>query len=112
MSEQIIIRGKADVKPLQEAPVKPTIIIGIGGSGGDILLRVRKRFYERYGPLSEFPIVSYLWLDTDATEKDVGAGIFTEQISFAPSEKLMTIMADTTRVTNDLNQYPHIKRWF
>lgn len=112
MIDQIIIRGKAEVKPLQEAPVKPTIIIGIGGSGGDILLRVRKRFYERYGPLSEFPIVSYLWLDTDATEKDVGAGIFTEQISFAPSEKLMTTMADTTRVTNDLNQYPNIKRWF
>jgi tubulin-like protein len=112
MNDQIIIRGKAEAKPLQEAPVKPTIIIGIGGSGGDILLRVRRRFYERYGPLSEFPIVSYLWLDTDATEKDVGAGIFTDQISFAPSEKLMTTVADTTRVTNDLNQYPHIKRWF
>ncbi len=112
MSEQIIIRGQAEVKPLQQAPVKPTIIIGIGGSGGDILLRVRKRFYERYGPLSEFPIVSYLWLDTDATEKDVGAGIFTEQISFAPSEKLMTTMADTTKVTNDLNQYPNVKSWF
>ena len=112
MNDQIIIRGKAEVKPLQEAPVKPTIIIGIGGSGGDILLRVRKRFYERYGSLSAFPIVSYLWLDTDATERDVGAGIFTEQISFAPSEKLMTTMPDTTRVTNDLNQYPHIKKWF
>lgn len=112
MSDQIIIRGKAEVKPLQEAPVKPTIIIGIGGSGGDILLRVRKRFYEKYGPLGQFPIVSYLWLDTDATEKDVGAGIFTEQIAFAPSEKLMTTMADTTKVTNDLNQHPHIKRWF
>ncbi|MGA9994558.1 MAG: tubulin-like doman-containing protein [Pyrinomonadaceae bacterium] len=112
MSDQIIIRGKAEVKPLQEAPVKPTVIIGIGGSGGDILLRVRKRFYEKYGPLAQFPIVSYLWIDTDATEKDVGAGIFTEQIAFAPSEKLMTTMADTTKVTNDLNQHPHIKRWF
>lgn len=112
MSEQIIIRGNAEVKPLQEAPVKPTIIIGVGGSGGDILLRVRKRFYERYGSLSAFPIVSYLWLDTDATERDVGAGIFTEQISFAPSEKLLTTMPDTTRVTNDLNQYPHVKKWF
>jgi hypothetical protein len=112
MNDEFIIRGKTEVKPLQEAPVKPTLIIGIGGSGGDILLRVRKRFYERYGPLSEFPIVSYLWLDTDATEKDVGAGIFTEHISFAPSEKLMTTMPDTTKVTSDLNQYPNIKSWF
>ena len=112
MNDTLIIRGRAEVKPLQEAPVKPTIIIGVGGSGGDILLRIRKRFFERYGALSQFPIVSYLWLDTDATEKNVGAGIFTEQIAFTPNEKLMTTMADTTRVTNDLNQYPNIKSWF
>ena len=112
MNDTLIIRGRAEVKPLGEAKVKPTIIIGVGGSGGDILLRIRKRFFERYGSLSQFPIVSYLWLDTDATEKDVGAGIFTEQIAFTPNEKLMTTMADTTRVTNDLNQYPHIKSWF
>lgn len=112
MSDQIIIRGRAEVKPLQEAPVKPTLIIGVGGSGGDILLRIRKRFFEKYGPLSQFPIVSYLWLDTDATEKNIGAGIFTENISFAPSEKLMTTIADTTIYTNDLNQHPHIKSWF
>jgi hypothetical protein len=112
MSDQIIIRGKVQVKEFKQAPVKPTVIIGIGGSGGDILLRVRKRFYERYGALAHFPIVSYLWLDTDATEKEIGAGILSDQISFTPPEKLMTTMADTTKVTNDLNQYPHIKQWF
>jgi hypothetical protein len=112
MSQATIIRGKVEARDFKPAPVKPTIIIGIGGSGGDILLRVRKRFFEKYGSLNQFPIVSYLWLDTDATEKDVGAGVFAEHIAFTPTEKLMTTMADTTKVTNDLNQYPHIKRWF
>ncbi len=112
MSDQIIIRGKTQAQDIQQAPVKPTLIIGLGGSGGDILLRVRKRFFEKYGSLAQFPIVSYLWIDTDATEKDVGAGVFAEQIAFAPSEKIMATMPDTTKVTNDLNQYPNIKRWF
>lgn len=112
MSDTFIIRGKADVKALEKQDVRPTIIIGIGGSGGDILLRIRKRFFEKYGPLENIPIVSYLWLDTDTTEKEVGAGKFAEQISFKPSEKLMTIIEDTTRITNDLNQHPHIKKWF
>src|SRR5882724_7983018 len=112
MSEQVIIKGKVKAKEFQQAPVKPTIIIGIGGSGGDVLLRIRKRFFEKYGSLSQFPIVSYLWIDTDATEKDVGAGVFAEDISFGSAEKIMATMNDTTRVTNDLNQYPHIKRWF
>lgn len=112
MSDPIMIRGKVEVKELKQADVKPTLIIGVGGSGGDILLRIRKRFFEKYGALSEIPIVSYLWIDTDATEKDVGAGLFAEHISFGPGEKIMATMADTTKVTNDLNQYPHIKRWF
>jgi hypothetical protein len=112
MSDQIIIRGKVQAQEFKQAPVKPTIIIGVGGSGGDIMLRVRKRFFEKYGSLTQFPIVSYLWIDTDATEKDVGAGVFAEQIAFGPNEKIMAIMADTTKVTNDLNQYPHIKKWF
>lgn len=112
MNENIIIRGKADVQELQQAPVKPTIMIGVGGSGGDILLRVRKRFFEKYGSLAQFPIVSYLWLDTDTRENDVGAGVFTEDISFENTEKIMTTMPDTTVVTNDLNNHPHIKEWF
>jgi hypothetical protein len=112
MSDQIIIRGNIQAQEFKQAPVKPTIIIGLGGSGGDIMLRVRKRFFEKYGSLSQFPLVSYLWIDTDATEKDVGAGVFAEQIAFAPNEKIMAVMADTTKVTNDLNQYPHIKKWF
>jgi len=112
MSDQIIIRGKVEAQAVQQAPVKPTIIIGIGGTGGDIQLRIRKRFFEKYGALSQFPIVSYLWIDTDATEKEVGAGVFAEHIAFTPSEKLMATVADTTKITGDLNQYPHIKGWF
>lgn len=112
MSEAIIIKGKSEKSEFKPAPVKPTIIVGLGGSGGDILLRIRKRFFEKYGSLSQFPIVSYLWIDTDATEKNVEAGVFAEQIAFSNQEKLMTTMGDTTKVTNDLNNHPHIKRWF
>ncbi|HYN83853.1 MAG TPA: tubulin-like doman-containing protein [Pyrinomonadaceae bacterium] len=112
MNEAIIIRGKTEAKEWKDAPVKPTIIIGVGGSGGDVLLRVRKRFFERYGSLSQFPIVSYLWLDTDATEKEVGAGVFTEQIAFSNNEKIMTVVPDTTTITGDLNNHPHVKSWF
>src|SRR5918997_3442574 len=112
MNEAIIIRGKSEAREWTDAPVKPTIIIGIGGSGGDVLLRVRKRFFERYGSLSQFPIVSYLWLDTDATEKEVGAGVFTEQIAFTNNEKIMTVVPDTTTITGDLNNHPHVKSWF
>jgi hypothetical protein len=112
-NEQIIIRGKTGDKDIRPESVKPTIIIGIGGSGGDVLLRIRKRFYEKYGALQQFPIVSYIWIDTDATDKAIpNSAAISEQIAFANNEKVMTTIADTTKYTSDLNTYPHIKQWF
>ena len=47
----------------------PTLLVGLGGSGKDVLLRVRRMFYERHGRRADgsvgFPIVGYLALDTD-----------------------------------------------
>ncbi|MBL8149006.1 MAG: tubulin-like doman-containing protein [Blastocatellia bacterium] len=112
MSDQILIQGKRTAEKLAQVKVTPTLIIGIGGTGGEVLLRVRKRFFEKYGQLENFPIVNYLWIDTDLTEKDVGARLFAEQVKFSQGEKIMATIADTARITNDLNQYPHIKAWF
>lgn len=112
MSDQILIQGKRSADKLTQVKVTPTLIIGVGGTGGDVLLRIRKRFFEKYGILENFPIVNYLWIDTDLTEKDVGARLFADQVKFSQGEKVMAIIPDTARITNDLNQYPHIKSWF
>lgn len=112
MSDQVLIQGRRTAEKLTQVKVTPTLILGIGGTGGEVLLRVRKRFFEKYGQLDNFPIVNYLWIDTDLTEKDVGARLFSEQVKFAQSEKVMATIADTSRITNDLNQHPHIKAWF
>lgn len=112
VSDQILIQGKRTADKLTQVKVTPTLIIGLGGTGGEVLLRLRKRFFEKYGILENFPIVSYLWIDTDLTEKDVGARLFADQVKFSQAEKVMATINDTARITADLNQYPHIKNWF
>src|SRR4051812_45354391 len=42
----------------------PTLLIGLGGTGKDVLLRVRRSFFERYGHVG-YPIIGYLALDTN-----------------------------------------------
>lgn len=111
MPNPIVISRKYTKEELS-TDIKPTIIVGLGGTGGDILLRIRKKFCEKYGNLSDFPIVNYLWIDTDTTENNVGAGIFTDQIRFGKHEKIIATVPDTTTYTNNLNQHPHIKEWF
>src|ERR1700748_164986 len=45
--------------------ISRSIIIGVGGTGHQILLDVRKRLIEKHGTLDKLPIVSFLLLDTD-----------------------------------------------
>ena len=45
---------------LKTQELMPTIIIGLGGTGKEVLLRIRRQFVEKYGAITEFPIISYL----------------------------------------------------
>jgi hypothetical protein len=42
----------------------PTLFIGLGGTGKDVLMRLRKRLYDKDGPQPR-PYLRYLMLDTD-----------------------------------------------
>ncbi len=42
---------------LKTQELMPTIIIGLGGTGKEVLLRLRRQFVEKYGSINEFPII-------------------------------------------------------
>ncbi len=44
--------------------IRPTLFIGLGGTGKEVLLRLRRKFYENFN-MPGLPCVAYLWLDTD-----------------------------------------------
>ncbi len=46
--------------------MEPTLIIGLGGTGKEVLLRIRRRFF--MSGYSVQPWVSYLWVDTAARQ--------------------------------------------
>lgn len=49
--------------------VIPTLLIGLGGTGAEVLMRVRRLFFERYGANPDgsvgYPFVGYLAIDTN-----------------------------------------------
>src|SRR6185437_2447343 len=94
--------------------LSPTLIIGLGGTGGDVLLRIRKKFFEKFGGIEEFPIVSYLWFDTDKNYKDVGAKQFAKKVDFSNTEERLITIADTGSITSHLDQpvYRNIASWW
>ena len=93
----------------------PTILIGLGGTGKEVLLRIRRQFVEKYGSLKDFPILSYLYIDTDNAPSEEG-GIAREQdllindIDFQPSEKIFNPVNPSDYI-HKIHDVPHIKQW-
>ena len=91
----------------------PTILIGLGGTGKEVLLRIRRQFVEKYGSLDDFPITSYLYIDTDNAPAEE-SGIARErdylinEIDFKPSEKVFNPVNPSDYI-HRINDVPHIK---
>lgn len=98
----------------EQIRIRPTLIIGLGGTGGDVVMRIRRRFYESYGSLAEFPIVGYLWMDTDRSEKHILAREIRDFVRLTDTERLMMTINDTTAITTNLKEpnFQHIDKWW
>lgn len=108
--------------------INRTVCIGLGGTGRDVLMRIRRLIVDKYGDLKKLPIVSFVHIDTDKAATQV-SGIRTGSIyhgvdlSFQQSEKVTATMSSREVTTfveglerrseyNDYGPYDHIGRWF
>lgn len=108
--------------------INRTICIGLGGTGRDVLMRIRRLIVDRYGDLSNLPIVSFVYIDTDKAGSQVsglrtGSTYHGVDLSFREVEKVNATMT-STEVTNlvqglknrstsaSQSPYDHIGRWF
>ena len=93
----------------------PTILIGLGGTGKEVLLRIRRQFVEKYGSINDFPILSYLYIDTDnAPSEESGIArerdLLINDIDFQPSEKIFNPV-NPSDYMHRIHDVPHIKKW-
>ncbi|MDJ0735137.1 MAG: tubulin-like doman-containing protein [Nostocaceae cyanobacterium] len=108
--------------------INRTICIGLGGTGRDILMRIRRLIVDRYGNLSNLPIVSFIHIDTDKAATQVtgirtGSTYHGVDLSFKSAEKVSATMSadEVTMFVQGLERrseytrhgpYDHIGIWF
>jgi hypothetical protein len=90
----------------------PTILVGVGGTGAEVLSRVRRFVEETYGSLNNFPIISFLWIDTDR-----GYKITNPEAAGSPFkdlEKCHATVSSTESATRleNMGEFPWIQKWF
>jgi hypothetical protein len=120
MSLEQLLQASLPAKLEESKPVGPALLVGLGGTGKEVLLRFRRLVAERYGALSALPFIQFMHLDTDSTvtareQYDLKSGEdpLYDEIKFRPAERVdLTIEGGTGKYTQHINSYPQIKRWF
>ncbi|MTJ50950.1 tubulin-like doman-containing protein [Dolichospermum sp. UHCC 0259] len=119
---------QASTNETQYRGINRTICIGLGGTGRDVLMRIRRLIVDRYGDLNNLPIVSFVHIDTDKAATQVtgirtGSTYHGVDLSFKEAEKVSATMSskDVTMFVEGLERrseynsygpYDHIGIWF
>lgn len=120
--------GKKTEITLEE--VVPTLFIALGGTGAEVLWRIRRRILNtlwgsgtgksvRLNNLTEFPLAEFLQIDLDAntvTEqgKATKSDLLANKILFKEEEKVVKKLDLTkyVKTDEDLAKYPLVQEWF
>jgi len=91
----------------------PTVVVGLGGTGKEILIKIRRMIVEAYGSLSALPIVSFLHVDTEQNAKASEAQtILKQDISLVPAEQVWAKVENAKAILNQLSSYEYLEEWF
>jgi hypothetical protein len=119
-----------ELKEKKEDEVVPTLFIALGGTGAEVLWRIRRRILNnlwgvdtgqpvRLEQLTEFPFAEFLQIDLDAntvTEsgKALKSDILGTKVRFKEEERLVKKldMSKYTKSDDELAKYPLVQEWF
>jgi len=91
----------------------PTVVIGLGGTGKEILIKVRRMIVEAYGSLDALPIVSFLHIDTEQNAKvSEPQTVLKQDISLRPYEQVWAKVDNAKVMLNQLSSYEYLNEWF
>ena len=95
----------------QSRRINRTICIGLGGTGRDVLMRIRRLIVERHGDLKQLPIISFVHIDTDkgasnTTGLRTGNTYHGVDLRFSDAEKVAATMTrlEVDNMTRELSR--------
>ena len=127
MAEQT--QDAAAPKTEVDEKVRPTLFIGLGGTGMEVLMRIRHKILVstwgssatpvRISNLSEFPVAEFMRFDLDAEGVQTASNqanqtdIFAQQKEMTENEKIVHALETNKyfQTSSSLDSYPQIQKW-
>jgi len=81
----------------QSRKINRTICIGLGGTGRDVLMKIRRLIVDRYGDFKQLPVISFVHIDTDKATSSItglrtGNTYHGVDLRFSDAEKVAATM--------------------
>jgi hypothetical protein len=92
---------------------RPAVLIGLGGTGKEVLLNLRRQFFERYG-VKTLPHIAQVVIDTDGRRRHLDGSDYDEFASEVDFEDDLVVTPLNQALRNyreNRAQYPHIDSW-
>ena len=87
---------------------RPTVVIGLGGTGYGTLLKLKKRFVEAYGSVP--PIIKFLSIDTTENAEGSGRAEQSGEVQLDHNEMYVLQVGNPAALVNGTNE--HIDEWW
>ena len=110
----IELSGKTNIVKETVAHMNRTLLIGVGGSGKEVLFRLRRKFFETKKVARGYDFIEYLWIDTDSRNVDIMQNkydVINDKLQL-PDDDILNISMQSDelrRIYGNINQYPHIQ---
>ncbi len=88
----------------QQVNVQRAVIVGLGGTGAEIISRVREKIVHEFGALDRVPIVRFLYIDTDPTWIQRAMSELDESIRLTEAEIVDAQIADATGLYRSIRE--------
>src|SRR6476469_8602605 len=97
---------------VEEKSMVPTVLVGIGGTGHEVLARVRRLVEETYGSLKNFPIISFLVIDTDRDYKVSNPEAAGSTLKDNERHWASVTGKESRNMVSNMSKFPWIDSWF
>jgi len=97
---------------VEEKSMVPTVLVGVGGTGMEVLSRVRRLVEETYGSLKKFPIISFLAIDTDKDYKVSNPEAAGSPLKDHEKHWASVSGKEVSDIMSNMRKYPWIEYWF
>lgn len=93
-----------------EIKLQRAVIIGLGGTGAEVLVRTRRMLIDTFGDLSRIPIVRFLYIDTDPQWWNEQTTKVERDVQLMPTEYIDAQVHDARSLLNNINS-GHQPNW-